>query len=182
MSESRSQADNQALQVTDLERLKFWKEKSLLTSIPVNLLTLTNWFAYRKEDNIVAQLDKEDNFVVKRLDEVAGDYSVVFKAPQGKYERSILDWVLVKLRQKRAVLDATAELIAANKSAGKDIRQLESLISRVNRPRPHIDSAINAFLDSMRFDVGDIGLSEMRYQSAAKRAALENLRRDMDND
>ena len=175
--------------VTDLERLQFWKEEKLLTSIPVRLLLLTNWFGVNQDEVFVASSGEGGNEIkVGPLKDMLDSQSIIFKAPTDKLGRNRLEDILSLLRTKQRELDQIDSLIRKRKQMGdedetrKDVMYLKRLEERVRAPHPMIDGAINAFLDTMRFQVSEMGLSEMRYQSPMHRMALQQRVEEMDSD
>ena len=175
--------------VTDLERLQFWKEEKLLTSIPVRLLLLTNWFGVNQDEVFVASSGESGNEIkVGPLKDMLDSQSIIFKAPTDKLGRNRLEDILSLLRTKQRELDQIDALIRKRKQMGdedetrKDVMYLKRLEERVRAPHPMIDGAINAFLDTMRFQVSEMGLSEMRYQSPIHRMALQQRVEEMDSD
>ena len=66
--------------------------------------------------------------------------------------------------------------------ARRDVGYLNRLSADIRKPRPRIDSAINAFLDAMRFEITELGLTELRNQTPVRRLSIEERIREMNDD
>lgn len=181
-----------AIPATDFERLQFWKEEKLLTTIPVRLLLQTNWFAAEQDSIVVGTDDQKGEIHVGKLRDMLQDYSIIFKAPQDEFGKNRLEHVLLLLRTKQREVDKLDALVAARQhrksredgdgNTQRDVLYLQYLKERIQAPHPMIDSVINSFLDTMRFQVSEIGLAEMRHQQPMKRLRALSAVEDLDND
>lgn len=153
----------------------------------------TNWFAAEQDSVVAASDDAQGTIHVGKLKDMLQDYSIIFKAPQDTFGATRLEHVLFLLRTKQRELDKLDTLMAARvhkpvepvqreSRTQRDVLYLQYLKERIQAPHPVIDSVINSFLDTMRFQVSEIGLAEMRYQQPLRRAQALMSAEDMDND
>ncbi|MBX8632788.1 MAG: hypothetical protein KIY12_07970 [Thermoplasmata archaeon] len=181
---------------TDYERLKFWREQRLITPISGRLLLLTNWFAANQDEIYIGE--KGNEIIAGKLRDLVNETSIIFKAPQTREGKARLEAVLLYLREKQRQIDHVESLISRRegvmqqKGTGitsdeaakiqKDVKHLRKLISDIMSPKPRTEASINTFLDTMRFEITEVGLAELRYQSPVRRLSLEERIREMDND
>ena len=181
---------------TDYERLKFWREQRLITPISGRLLLLTNWFAANQDEIYIGE--KGNEIIAGKLRDLVNETSIIFKAPQTREGKARLEAVLLYLREKQRQIDHVESLISRRDGAmqqkgvdissdeaakiQKDVKHLRKLISDIMSPKPRTEAGINTFLDTMRFEITEVGLAELRYQSPVRRLSLEERIREMDND
>ncbi len=168
----------------DSKKTDFWKAPELLSSIPARLLMQTNWFVYHQHEiaNMIAIKESSGSVNVDTLDAAIGKYNIVFKLPGTADSWDNLQEVMFRLRLKQRQTDARQDLIQRLKSEGKDATYHEHRLSRGRRPHPMDDAFINSFLDTLRFQVSEISLNELRYQTPMRRVSAQMLREEMDND
>lgn len=171
-----------AINIVDNERIQFWKSLGLLRPVPRRLLAMTGWL----KENIDAMIvtETEDGARVTTAAEASKDpdYSVIFRVPSDKAERSYLEECLRYLRKWEADIDHCDEKISRREKEGKSAEGLKKDREWILRKRAASCSRINAFLDTLRFDIAEMGLGELRYQAPVKRALVEGWRREMDDD
>ena len=172
----------QAVVNVDNERLKFWKSGKLLTSIPKDLLMLTGWLDENASTTVVAER-ADGTFVTAPASSVKDeDYTVVFRVPRNNYDRERLESILGILRKLQSDTRHAEQLIRKRQSEGKDAERLKKDREWLMRTRGALYGRINSFLDTLRFEITDMGLEEMRYQAPSKRMWVEQIRSEMDND
>ncbi len=178
----------QILPSPDIERINFWKAQGLLTSIPIPLLLLVNWPALHLDDIVVGYQDG-DYLSGPVRDFIEHGSSVIFKAGSSRQERETLRVILMELRgMQRAYdimeLDKNDKLKLCKTDVEK--KQVKEEFKRDRKrilaPQIMLDAGINAFLDTMRFEVSELGLSELRQRVGQTRVEVTEERRRLDND
>lgn len=111
-------------------------------------------------------------------------------------QRSHIDRLIEQTRAELGELDrqlqqegtttegaSKVQALEVNKNwKSKQLRDLQYNRDWLLRQRGVMCSAFNALLNTMHFDVSEISLAEMRYQSAASKVRVERLVSDLDND
>lgn len=124
---------------------------------------------------------------VEKLDEAMAKRLIVFKLPplgtkEGEYARDNMHEVMFMLRMNQRLVDGRRSRIARFKAEGKDTTYDERRLLKGSRPRPMDDAFINSFLDTLRFEVSETSLNELKYQAPMRRISVQALREEMDND
>lgn len=173
----------------DSKKTDFWQGEGNLSPIPARLLMQTNWFAYHWDEiaGMVSFRESGGTLNVEKMDEVIAKRLIVFKLPPRGTREGEDAWdnmceVMFRLRLKQRLVDGRHNRIERLKAEGKDTSYDERRLLKGSRPRPMDDAFINSFLDTLRFEVSETSLNELRYQAPTRRISVQTLREDMDND
>lgn len=177
-----SSTDYPAINVVDNERIRFWKSLGLLQSVPRRLLAMTGWLKENADTIVVTETEDGAKAATIAEADKDPDYSIIFRVPSDRTEREYLKECLRYLRKWEADVDHCDEKISQREKEGKSAEGLRKDREWILRKRAASCSRINAFLDTLRFDIADMGLGELRYQASSKKALVEEWRKEMDND
>lgn len=170
------------LQSPDIEKINFWKEKGRLATIPWELLSLSGYIEEYGESTVVGT--KNGTAVEGKVHNLPEGTEILFWSPQERNEKRKLEDVLTHLEEKRQAIGLLGSIIKRFQDAGRenDVKYLQREMKRIRAPLIAINGRINAFFDTLRFKVSEVGMTELRQVPFYQRHSIERKERDLNDD
>ncbi len=172
----------QLLKSPDIEKINFWKEKGRLATIPWALLALSGYIEEYAQAEVIGE--KDGKIMKGAVYTLPEGTEILFWSPQEKTEKIKLEEILTLLEEKKQAIALVDTIINKFAKVGKedDVMYLEREKQRIKAPLIIINGRINAFLDTLRFRVSEVGMTELRQYPWAQRLSLEKRERELNDD
>ena len=174
--------DYQLVQTADIEKINFWKAQGRLSTIPWELLELSGYIKSYGESVVVGSVDGKT--VEGKVRNVPEGTEILFWSPQERMEKMKLEEILVFLEEKKQAIHLAESIISRFTEAkrGDDVKYLQRGMKRIKAPTIAINGRINAFFDTLRFRVSEVGMTELRQMPFRARYLIEQRERELNDD
>ncbi len=172
----------QMIKSPDIEKINFWKEKGRLATIPYELLSLSGYIEDYAESEVVGE--KDGQVFTGKVHNIPEGTEILFWSPQDRKEKNDLQEILSFLEEKKQSVALVDFITRKFQDMGRkdDVLYLLKEKNRIKSPQIMINGRINAFLDTLRFKVSEVGMTELRQYPSLKRFSIEEKERELNND
>ena len=172
----------QLVQSSDLEKINFWKAKGRLTTLSWGLLSLSHYITEYGESEGTGE--KDGKTMTGPVHSLPEGTEILFWSPQDEKGRNKLEEILANLHERRLAIMSDDAIMKKYAGAGRsrDVEYLQRQKDRIKTPLIMTDGRTNAFFDSLRFKVSEIGMSELRQMPFLQRLSIERKERELNDD